>query len=123
MKPNNYMMRTNWKYSKTKAATMTTTPLRRENNTSINEFVPMIISAVIVTLVLLYIDEGYYNFSWMADIGNWIVGIIYAGIIAALQIAIYKLVLFPLRGNLRTGLSIGLGIFTALTILFFVIFG
>ena len=83
----------------------------------------MLVSAVIVTLALLYIDEGYYNFSWMSNIGNWIVGAVYAGIIAAIQIAIYKLVLFPLKGNMRTGLSIGIGIFTALTILFFIMFG
>lgn len=102
---------------------MTTTALHQKDNTSIKEYSPMIISAIIVTLVLLYIDEGYYNFSWMSNIGNWIVGSMYVAAIAAIQIAIYKLVLFPLKGNLRTGLSIGLGIFTTLTILFFMIFG
>ncbi len=102
---------------------MTTAAIQNESNESLKEFIPMIISAIIVTLALLYIDEGYYNFDWMANIGNWIVGIFYAGAISLIQIAVYKLILFPLKGTIRTGLSIGIGIFVALTILFFVIFG
>lgn len=102
---------------------MTTVTIQENNNTSIKEFAPMIISAIVVTFALLYIDEGYYNFDWMANIGNWIVGVVYAGIISTIQIAIYKLVLFPLKGNLRTGLSIGIGIFTAMIILFFIMYG
>lgn len=102
---------------------MTTTALQNENNKTLKEYTPMVLSAIIITLVLLYIDEGYYNFSWMADIGNWIIGAVYAGIIAAIQIAIYKFVLFPLNGTVRTGLSIGIGIFVALTILFIIMFG
>ncbi len=102
---------------------MTTTTIQNENNKSFKEYTPMVISSIIVTLVLLYVDEGYYNFNWMANIGNWIVGAFYAGIITLIQIAIYKLVLFPLQGTLRTGLSIGIGVFVTLTILFFVIFG
>lgn len=36
-----------------------------------------ITSAVLVTLMLFYIDEGFYDLRWMKDIGNWIVFIIY----------------------------------------------
>lgn len=101
---------------------MVETAIQNKKNDSLKEYTPLIISAVIVTLVLLYIDEGYYNFSWMTNIGNWVVGTLYAGIIAAIQIAIYKLVLFPLKGTMRTGLSIGIGVFVTLTILFFIMF-
>ncbi|MER3328253.1 MAG: hypothetical protein RIF34_01655, partial [Candidatus Kapaibacterium sp.] len=70
---------------------MITTAIQNENNKSFKEYTPMVISSIIVTIFLLYIDEGYYNFSWMTNIGNWLVGAVYAGIIAAIQIAIYKL--------------------------------
>ncbi|PKL77813.1 MAG: hypothetical protein CVV25_13580 [Ignavibacteriae bacterium HGW-Ignavibacteriae-4] len=76
---------------------MTTTAIQNDNNVSFKEYTPMVISSIIVTLVLLYIDEGYYNFNWMTNIGNWIVGAIYAGIITLIQIAIYKFILFPLK--------------------------
>ncbi|MFA7326850.1 MAG: hypothetical protein WC121_09315 [Candidatus Kapaibacterium sp.] len=102
---------------------MTTTAFQYNKNESYKEYTPMVISSIIVTMVLLYVDEGYYNFNWMANIGNWIVGTFYAGVIFLIQLAIYKLILFPLKGTLRTGLSIGLGVFVTLVILFFVIFG
>lgn len=28
--------------------------------------------AIGITLVLFFIDEGYYSFHWMSQIGNWI---------------------------------------------------
>lgn len=102
---------------------MTTAAIQNDNNVSYKEYTPMVISSIIVTMVLLYVDEGYYNFNWMANIGNWIVGTFYAGVIFLIQLAIYKFILFPLKGTLRTGLSIGLGVFGTLTILFLVIFG
>lgn len=33
----------------------------------------MVLSAVICTLFLFYIDEGYYSFAWMKQGGAWIV--------------------------------------------------
>lgn len=101
---------------------MVETVLQYKNNDNIKEYIPMVVSAIIVTLLLLYIDEGYYNFSWMSNIGNWIVGTVYVVIISVIQIAVYKLVLFPLKGTMRTGLSIGLGIFVAFATLFFMIY-
>lgn len=44
-----------------------------------------LIISVVASLFLFYIDEGYYNFQWMKSWGNWIVLIIYAGIIFLVQ--------------------------------------
>jgi hypothetical protein len=101
---------------------MTATSIIKDNNESLREYVPMVTSATLLTLILLYIDEGYYNFNWMLDIWNWVLGFMYVGVISIIQIAVYKLILFPLKGTLRTGLSIGIGIFAILATLFFLIF-
>lgn len=101
---------------------MTATTLQNGDNKFFWDYSPMIISSIIVTLILLFVDEGYYNFSWMLNIGNWIVGTAYVAIITLIQVAIYKLILFPLSGTSRTGLSIGLGIFLTLAILFSLIY-
>ena len=42
-------------------------------------------------LILAYIDEGYYDFAWMADIGNWIAVAMFAGGLFLLQWGIYTL--------------------------------
>ena len=44
-----------------------------------------LIISVVATLFVFYIDEGFYNFQWMKSWGNWIVLIIYAGIIFLVQ--------------------------------------
>lgn len=44
--------------------------------------------AVFVSLILFYIDEGYYNFQWMKSWGNWIVFGIYSIVFFAIQIII-----------------------------------
>ena len=39
-------------------------------------------SALLISLMLFYIDEGYYDLRWMTDIGNWIVFVVYFSVIA-----------------------------------------
>jgi len=36
-----------------------------------------LLSSVIVTLFLFFIDEGNYDFRWMASFGNWVVFLLY----------------------------------------------
>ena len=36
-----------------------------------------LVLAAALTLFLFYIDEGYYSFKWMLDIGNWFVYFLY----------------------------------------------
>ncbi|ESU24934.1 hypothetical protein FEDK69T_04900 [Flavobacterium enshiense DK69] len=35
------------------------------------------LNSFIVAQFLFFIDEGYYNFRWMKDIGNWMVFVVY----------------------------------------------
>jgi hypothetical protein len=42
--------------------------------------------AIIFTLFLFYIDEGYYDFRWMKRAGNWVPFVIYVAIIYGLYL-------------------------------------
>ncbi len=46
---------------------------------------PAFLAATIVVMILFFIDEGYYNFNWMADAGNWFV------------FGLYMMVFFPIQ--------------------------
>ncbi|UOK41785.1 MULTISPECIES: hypothetical protein [Flavobacterium] len=35
------------------------------------------LNSFIVAQFLFFIDEGYYNFRWMKDLGNWMVFVVY----------------------------------------------
>lgn len=48
-------------------------------------FYPLLI-AIIITLILFYIDEGFYNFRWMLNSGNWIAFLIYFSVIYGAQL-------------------------------------
>ena len=41
--------------------------------------------AIIFTLLLFYMDEGYYDFRWMKKWGNWIVFLLYIGVMYVFQ--------------------------------------
>lgn len=41
-------------------------------------------NSFIVTQILFFIDEGNYDFRWMADIGNWLVFTMYFATIAVM---------------------------------------
>jgi hypothetical protein len=45
-----------------------------------------LIFAIIFTLFLFYIDEGYYDFRWMQRAGNWIPFVVYVAIIYGLYL-------------------------------------
>ena len=47
---------------------------------------------MILTLFLFFIDEGYYDFRWMKDLGNWFVFVIYVVGIYAVLLAVTLLV-------------------------------
>ncbi len=72
------------------------------------------INALLITLFLFFIDEGYYSFSWMKDPGAWIVFLVYALVIYAAQLLIYKLILrryhspFKIVWSILAGTTLGL---------------
>ena len=57
------------------------------------------LSAFLIVMVLFFIDEGYYDFRWMKDGGNWVVFGFYMAFFFTLQMLIYHFLLrrFQLR--------------------------
>lgn len=51
----------------------------------IKPIVFMIISAIITTLFLFYIDEGFYSFAWMKQGGAWIVFALFTAAFTSFQ--------------------------------------
>ena len=50
------------------------------------KFIWPLLIAVVITLFLFYIDEGFYNFKWMLNIGNWIAFLLYVAAIYVVQL-------------------------------------
>ncbi len=59
------------------------------------------ISALLSVLFLAFIDEGYYDFRWMADAGSWVAFGIYIAIFFVLQALIYNFALSALNGSMK----------------------
>jgi hypothetical protein len=73
-------------------------------------------SAVIITLFLFYIDEGYYNFKWMLTLANWFAFLIYIIPIFGFQLLVYKLIGKLFSFQTSTILSIIIGAIIGLTL-------
>jgi len=73
-----------------------------------------LISSILATFFLFYIDEGLYSFAWTKEIGAWVVFSIYVLIFFTLQIGIgafvFKSQFNYFKGILIALLSIGLGL-------------
>ncbi|MEX0965856.1 MAG: hypothetical protein WD077_01350 [Bacteroidia bacterium] len=82
----------------------------------------LLISALLITNFLFFIDEGYYDFRWMKRLGNWIPFVVYAGAIFLAQLGIYHLILNRYKGRGKTVLSIlggaTLGIIFVISLIF-----
>lgn len=77
-------------------------------------FLP-IISAVLITLFLFFIDEGYYSFKWMSDLGNWMIFFIYIAFILLGQF-LMGWVFYMMKESFKKNLIISLtGIIVGLT--------
>ena len=55
--------------------------------------IPLWVS-LLVTNYLFYLDEGYCDFRWMKDPGNWFVFVIY---VAAIYAALLAITLFSIQ--------------------------
>ena len=62
----------------------------------------MFVTSALITMSLFYVDEGFYNFRWMLNIGNWLIFVIYTLAIISGQILIHLLItrVFGLKGNM-----------------------
>lgn len=99
---------------------MTEVYSRTKKNT--DPWVTLIGSSILITLFLFFIDEGYYNFKWMASIGNWIPFFIYSLLIFVGQLFVYAVLLNKYQGRGKVQLSVfggtALGILFAITVIF-----
>jgi len=94
-------------------------------NTNANkdkDIIVFIASSVLITMFLFFIDEGYYNFKWMADFGNWVAFIIYVVPIFLCQLLIGRFLLSRYRGPGKSIVSIALGTTIAIFVLVTFIF-
>ena len=78
-------------------------------------------SALLISFFLFFIDEGNYNLGWMTNPGNWLVFLIYLGLLFGTQLIIawllFKFTSFRSeRAYLLT--SGGIGVALALVIAF-----
>ena len=81
-----------------------------------------LIISVVASLFLFYIDEGCYNFQWMKSWGNWIVLIIYAGIIFLVQQLFALIFREVFKVNNRNYLIAAIGVPVAISVLVTIIF-
>ena len=98
---------------------MTTQSISKKHDRSV---AITLLSSVIITLFLFYIDEGFYNFNWMTDLGNWFVFGFYISLIFGSQILVYTLLKNGKILNKNLSWSIVIGTTLALLLAFFVIF-
>ena len=65
--------------------------------------------AVIITMYLFYLDEGYCNFYWMRHMGNWIFFMIYGSFFLFGQLLVKHFMLGAYSGILQTLLACIIG--------------
>ena len=88
-----------------------------------NAVLAMVAYSVVFTMFLFFIDEGYYNFNWMQDPGNWAVFPFYAIPILLFGLFIHYVVLMKYKGSAKIALSLFLGSIAGIIFTVFVIFG
>lgn len=91
---------------------------QREGQAIESPWVPFFYSAVLFTFFLFFIDEGYYNFKWMTNPGNWIMFVNYVSIFFSSQFIISQLIFRKQQGIKKTLYSIlGGGVFLGMIII------
>lgn len=67
--------------------------------------------SLMIVLYVSYIDEGYNDFRWMKNPGDWIFFFLYSGFLFGIQLLASRLVLtnYHGRGRVLISLLIGLG--------------
>lgn len=84
----------------------------------INPSVLLLMSAAAITFALFFIDEGYYDFRWMKNPGNWIAFVAYVLMLFVGQLAVLKLFLSKYRGGGKLAISMVGGTALVMLILF-----
>ena len=66
-------------------------------------------AAIGLTLFLFFIDEGFYDFRWLSDPGNWIAFAIYVTAAFLGQLTFYYVIFPNIRMRYRVWLSLIIG--------------
>jgi hypothetical protein len=68
---------------------MSVTALKQTNrgssSPSLQSILPAAIATVVMVMFLFYIDEGYYDFRWMRNAGNWLMFVVYLAFVFPMQ--------------------------------------
>jgi hypothetical protein len=83
-----------------------------------DDSVILLISALTITFLMFFIDEGALSLHWMADIGSWILFIMYSVFIFMGEVFVSNFILKKYHGVVQTVLSVASG--SGLGILFVV---
>jgi hypothetical protein len=83
-----------------------TTQANSEITANRNHLAVLFTSSVLITFLLFFVDEGYYDFRWMTNIGSWIPFIVYLTAIFSGQWLFSALLLKKYRGPGKLLLSI-----------------
>ncbi len=63
----------------------------------------------VITFVLFFLDEGYYDFRWMMNVGNWAVFFLYVFGLFGGQFLVHRLVKHLKFTRWPKAFSVGLG--------------
>lgn len=83
---------------------------KRNSFSKLSDTSVYLFTAVILTLFLGYIDEGYYNFEWMTEWENWIAFVIYTSVFFLAQLGFSLLTAKILPVQIRRILSLLIGL-------------
>jgi len=99
---------------------MTTTILTKE---SVNkELRYYLINTLFITNILFFIDEGYNDFRWMSNVGNWIIFIVYVLIIFGIQTLLSQVILRRFISQNKRIISILIGTIIGIALLTIILF-
>ena len=79
-------------------------------------------SALMITLLLAFIDEGNYNFNWVNDAGSWVALVIYVLVIFSILYLIFGVGLKKFQGPSNLILTILIGVIIGAMITLGVVF-
>jgi len=85
---------------------------------SVKDLGVKLIIAILLTNILFYIDEGYYNLKWMNSPGNWIAFALYVTVMVLFQWITSMLIKQLYFGRFQLLFSSLLGVILGLILLF-----
>jgi hypothetical protein len=89
-----------------------------EDIRTVRTFVIQVIIAILLTNFLFFIDEGFYSFQWMNNVGNWVAFALYVAVMVLFQWVTFLLIKQLYFGRFQLFVSSLLGVVLGLILLF-----